>query len=63
MEIKLDNGVGCKMNEKLTKKQKERIEAFLQERLVSIRVTDKNGTRIVSTVLNKERNQYGIFDV
>lgn len=56
MEIKLDNGGECKMNEKLTKKQKERIEALLQERLVSIRVTDKNGTRIVSTVLNKERN-------
>lgn len=38
------------MKEKLTKKQKERIESFLQERLVSIRITDKNGTRTVSTV-------------
>lgn len=43
------------MNEKLTKKQKERIESLLQERLVSIRITDKNGTRTVSTVLNKGR--------
>lgn len=46
---------GYKMKEKLTKKEKEKIEALLQERLVSICITDKNGTRTVSTVLNKER--------
>lgn len=46
---------GYKMKEKLTKKEKEKIEALLQERLVSICITDKNGTRTVSTVLNKGR--------
>lgn len=35
----------------------------VQERLVSIRITDKNGTRTVSAVLNKGRKPYGISDV
>lgn len=61
MEIELDRGY--KIKEELTKKQKERIEALLQERLVSIRITDKNGTRTVSAVLNKGRKPYGISDV
>ena len=42
------------MKEKLTKKQKEMVEAILQKRSVSICVTDKNGTRIISTVLNSK---------